>query len=74
LTGRNLRKVDGLFYPHFQKGVTKNDKTENLEQLPACTGTAQAGASGEQKEVSWRNRKKYLGTKGEETKSDTHRL
>lgn len=30
LTGRNVRKVDGLFYPKNQKKeVNHNDKTEN---------------------------------------------
>ena len=57
-----MRKVDGLFYPQNQKrrSITMT-KPKTLEQLradkerdrdAACTGTAQVGASGEQKEVS----------------------
>ena len=57
-----MRKVDGLFYPQNQKrrSITMT-KPKTLEQLradkerdrdAACTGTAQAGASGEPKEVS----------------------
>ena len=55
-----MRKVGGLFYPpKSEKEVNHNDKTENPRPAPsrkgasrdaACTGTAQAGASGEQKE------------------------
>ena len=56
LTGRTMRKVDGLFLsPKSKKEVNHNDKTENPWTAPsrkgtsrdaACTGTAQAGASG----------------------------
>ena len=61
-----MRKVDGLFLsPKSKKEVNYNDKTENPRPAPsrkgasrdaACTGTAQAGASGEQKEVSGERR------------------
>ena len=58
-------KLTVFFYPHFQKGgqtgSNRMEKAKTLEQLraekeraetQACTGTAQAGASGEPKEVS----------------------
>ena len=61
-----MRKVDGLFLsPKSKKEVNHNDKTENPRPAPsrkgtsrdaACTGTAQAGASGEHKEGSGERR------------------
>src|SRR5574344_634621 len=64
-------KLTVFFYPQNQKKeVNHNGKTENPRTAPsrqgtsrdaACTGTAQAGASGEQKEVS-----------GERRETETH--
>ena len=86
-----MRKVDGLFYPQNQKrrSITMT-KPKTLEQLradkerdrdAACTGTAQVGASGEQKEVSGtgrtgrnfdRNGKDHAAQRGRDAFGSTH--
>ena len=74
MTGRNLRKVDGLFLsPFSKKEVTKNGKTENLEQLRAEKEQVETQLAQEQHKLErLENRKKYL-EKGERQKR-THRL
>ena len=74
MTGRNLRKVDGLFLsPFSKKEVTKNGKPKNLEQLRAEKEQVETQLAQEQHKLErLENRKKYL-EKGERQKR-THRL
>ena len=74
LTGRNVRKVDGLFYPQNQKrrSITMT-KPKTLDQLRAEKERAETQLAQEKHKLErLENRKKYL-EKGERTKR-THRL
>ena len=69
-----MRKVDGLFYPHFQKRrARKTAKPKTLEQLRAEKEQVETQLAQEQHKLErLENRKKYL-EKGERQKR-THRL
>jgi chromosome segregation ATPase len=74
LTGRNVRKVDGLFYPQNQKrrSITMT-KPKTLDQLRAEKEQAETQLAQEQHKLErLEDRKRYL-EKGERTKR-THRI